>query len=106
MAALDITGQIVGAGTATAGLILVFLGATTASYEGYQAQERRSVRDVYQLRANIAFATLLVSIATVVFALLSDWFDASGLAVASFGLLCVSLVGVAWTAYISVSEIK
>lgn len=106
MAALDIAGTIVGASTATAGLILVFIGTTTAAYESYQAQERRTVKARYRKRAYTAFVALIVSISAVVFGLLADWLDAPGLAVVSFGFLVLSLLGVLWASYVSISEIK
>lgn len=36
MAILDIAGSIVSAGSATAGLVLVFLGSAVSSFETYQ----------------------------------------------------------------------
>jgi hypothetical protein len=105
MAILDITGPIVGASSAASGLILVYLGATVTAYQAYQPQERRTVKAKFQLRANFAFAALIVSVFAAIFALMADWQDQGGLAVASFGLLVISMTGVAITAFLSVREI-
>lgn len=106
MAALDIAGTIVGAATASAGLILVFIGATTTAFEGYHAQEKRSVRSRYQKRANFAFGSLLFSMFAVFSGLLADWMDANEAAVAAFIFLVISLFGVVCAAYSSISEIR
>ncbi|MGR3662081.1 MAG: hypothetical protein ACU0CA_12985 [Paracoccaceae bacterium] len=106
MAILDITGAIAGAATASSGLILVYIGASVASFQSYQPQERRSVKDRYQFRVNLAFGALLVSVFSAVFALVADWMDAAGLGVVAFVLLMFALLGVAVTAYLSLSEIS
>jgi hypothetical protein len=53
--AVEVSGDVVSASTALAGLILVFLGATSTSYDSYQATERGAVRSRYQRRAWFAF---------------------------------------------------
>lgn len=93
-----------GASAATSGLILVFLGATATAFESYSATEKASVKTKYRPRAAVAFASLIVSISAVIFAILADWMDAPGLAVAAFVLLCVALFGVLYAAFMSVSE--
>jgi len=106
LAVLDITGAIAGAATASSGLILVYIGASVSAFQTYDAQERRSVLKKYRFRTNFAFGALLVSVSSAIFALLADWMDAAGLGVAAFGLLLLSLAGVAITAYLSLSEIS
>jgi hypothetical protein len=54
--------QLVTAGTALAGLILVFLGSTLAAFEGYDATQRHSVKVKYQRRALVAFFGFLCSL--------------------------------------------
>lgn len=104
MAALDITSEIVGAGATASGLVLVFLGATAASYAAHQPQERRSVRRKFQIRASFAFGALFVCVSSVFFALVADWTRSSGLAMAAFGCLVVGMVAVIVTAYLSIKE--
>jgi hypothetical protein len=107
LAALDIADAVVGAATATAGLVLVFLGAVSASYERYLPQERRpALKARYRLRGGVAFAGLILAVASAVFGLIAKWMQASSLTVAAFGLLTVSLGFVLYAAYLSLSEIE
>ena len=52
---MSLSGDIIGSGVALAGLILVFLGAISTSFNSYQKQEQNSVRGRYQKRAWFAF---------------------------------------------------
>lgn len=107
LAVLDIADAVVGAATATAGLVLVFLGAVSASYERYLPQERRpALKARYRLRGNVAFASLIVAVASAVFGLIAKWAQTPGLTVAAFGLLTISLCFVLYAAYLSLSEIE
>lgn len=106
MTALDIADAIVGAATATAGLILVFLGATLASFERFSSEAQSSVKQHYQWRGQVAFVGLIVAVAASVFGLVAKWMGAVGLAVAAFVLLTISLALVVYAAYLSVSEIQ
>lgn len=54
----------------------------------------------------MAFAGLILAVASAVFGLIAKWMQASGLTVAAFGLLTVSLGFVLYAAYLSLSEIE
>lgn len=71
--ATEIAGDVVTASTALAGLILVFLGATSTSYDAYEATERGAVRNRYQRRAWFAFTGLVLALASVLLALIGKW---------------------------------
>lgn len=43
--AIEIAGDIVASGTALAGLLLVFMGAASASFQTYDAQSKPDVKD-------------------------------------------------------------
>jgi ABC-type Fe3+-siderophore transport system permease subunit len=104
--ALSIAGEIAGAATAMAGLILVFLGATATSFDSYQKQEQNSVRRRYQQRAWTAFAGFAFALAAAFSALLAKSITHEGWAVAGFILLVVALVLVVVAALTTVLEIK
>jgi uncharacterized membrane protein len=60
---------MVGAATALAGLILVFLGAISASFASYHKQEQAAVRARFQTRAWIAFVGFTLALLSAALAL-------------------------------------
>jgi uncharacterized membrane protein len=104
--AISIAGEVAGAATAMAGLILVFLGATSTSFDSYQKQEQNSVRKRYRQRAWSAFTGLSLSLLATFFALVSKWADSEAMAVTAFILLVAGLVFVVAVAITTVLEIK
>ena len=106
MDALKMADAIVGASSATAGLLLVFLGSVTSSYELYRPTDKKAVRKKYQERGLVAWLGLIIAFASAVLGLLAQWMTAANLAVAAFLLLTVSLLFVLYAAYLSLSEIK
>lgn len=106
MAAFEVAGSIVSGASATAGLILVFLGSTATAYQGYEIQERNSVRSKYKLRAGVAFVGLLLAVAAAAFGLAAQWVQHNGLAVAAVALLAAAAACVLFAAYKSFEDIK
>jgi hypothetical protein len=104
--AVTIAGEIAGAATALAGLILVFLGATAASFGGYEKTAQKTVRSRYQQQGWSALLGLIFALAATFFALIAKWNVHEGLAVTAFILLVVAAVFVAAAAITSVLEIK
>lgn len=73
MDSISIVSEIVGASTALAGLILVYLGSLVASYAAFQPQERKSVRQRHQRRAWVAFGGFALALLTATLGLLGKW---------------------------------
>jgi hypothetical protein len=69
MGVLGITGDLVGAGAAFSGLVLVFLGFAVSSFDSYDSTQKRSVRTRFQWRTWLAFSGLALSIASTAAAL-------------------------------------
>ena len=72
MATLDIVSvvsDIAGAGTALAGLILVYLGAVAVRYETLDQKNQSSARDVYRRHARRAFRGLVIALVAAIAAL-------------------------------------
>jgi hypothetical protein len=61
-AVLEISGDIAAAAAVFAGLVLVFFGASLASFEGYSEDQRGAVRWLYRRRAWPAFAALAAAL--------------------------------------------
>lgn len=72
MATLDIVSiasDIAGAGTALAGLILVYLGAVAVRYETLDPKDQASARDVYRRHARRAFRGIVIALVAAIAAL-------------------------------------
>jgi predicted benzoate:H+ symporter BenE len=104
--AVDVAGDILTATTALAGLILVFLGATAASFEAFEKREQASVRSRFQARAWQAFYGFVLALVAATLAILGKWLNldwAAGVAMICFVVgLGVTLLA----ALNSVREIK
>lgn len=104
--AIPIAGDVAGAATALAGLILVFLGATAASFESYQKQEQRSVIGRYQRRAWLAFVGFCLALLAVPLALVGKWYGQECAALVAAALLSVALIWVLLAALFAVMEVR
>ena len=72
MATLDlvsVASDVAAAGSALAGLILVYLGAVAVRYETLDPKDQSSARDVYRRHARRAFRGLVIALAATVAAL-------------------------------------
>src|SRR6478735_4114362 len=75
MATLDIVSiasDIAGAGTALAGLILVYLGAVAVRYETLDPKDQSTARDVYRRHARRAFRGIVIALVAAVAALTAE----------------------------------
>ena len=74
MASWDVvsaTSEIAEAGTALAGLILVYLGAVAVRYETLDPKTQSSVRNVYRGHARRAFRGIVIAFAAAILALIA-----------------------------------
>jgi ABC-type dipeptide/oligopeptide/nickel transport system permease subunit len=81
--AIEVGGDVSAAAAALAGLLLVFIGAISTTFDGYERQEQGTVRSRYQRRTWFAFAGFL-------FAILAA---AAGIAAKAFHQECVAVAG-------------
>ena len=75
LATLDIVSvasDIADAGTALAGLILVYLGAVAVRYETLDPKDQSSARDVYRRHARRAFRGIVIALVAAVAALTAE----------------------------------
>jgi len=103
---IEVSGDVIAAATALAGLILVFLGATSTSYDSYQKTEQGAVRGRYQRRAWFAFVGFVLALLSAFLALLGKWFHQECASLAGIALFVVALGWVLFAALSSVREIK
>ena len=102
---LEMASDIIGAGTALAGLILVFLGSVSNGFEAYATQERRSVVKKYQRRSWSAFIAFVLALGAAFLGLLSKWLQCGPLTSVGLVVLVLSFVAVVVIAWVEVREI-
>lgn len=102
----EVAGDIVAAGSAVAGLVLVYIGSLSAGFSAFQPQERRAVTPSYQRRAWFAFVGFALILVAVTLALIGKWLDIDCMAVSALWLLVVGLAWVLVTGVLTVMEIK
>jgi len=66
---LSVASDIADAGTALAGLILVYLGAVAVRYETLDPKDQASARDVYRRHARRAFRGIVIALVAAIAAL-------------------------------------
>ncbi len=103
---LSLTGDVIAAGAALAGLILVYLGSVASGYAGFAATEQRSVRASFQRRAWFAVVGVALAIAASGTALLGKWLSQICLAGSSVVLLALAFIWVVATAVLIAFEVK
>ena len=104
--AAEIGGDVVAAGSAIAGLMLVYIGALSSSYGTFDAREKPAVRASFQRRAWFAFVGLLLNALSIPFGLAAKGLDNSCALFASLGMLVLGVVWLVVVATLSVLEIK
>jgi hypothetical protein len=93
-------------GTALAGLILVFLGAVIASFESYDAAQRRAVYRRYRKRGILALTAFAGSLIAAGLALGSYWTACLAFFYGGLALLLFSFVMVLVVAFMAVTDIR
>jgi hypothetical protein len=106
MAGLDVVGDVVGAATALAGLILVYLGSIAASFGSFTVEQRDAVLRPHQWRAWAAFSGFVVALLAAVCAIIAHWTKCEGLANFAVIALFLAFVGGIASAFLTVMEIR
>jgi hypothetical protein len=95
LATLDIvsaTSDIADAGTALAGLILVYLGAVAARFESLAPSDQAASRDVYRRHARRAFRGIVIALIAAVSALTAEALKSEPYAIAIAAVAAIALL--------------
>src|SRR5256885_1638039 len=90
--ALSVAGDVAAASVALAGLILVYLGSISASFDSYEKREQVAVLGKYQRRAWFAFVGFVLSLIAAALAIVSKWQGIDCAALASIVILLLALL--------------
>jgi len=102
----EIGGDVVAAGAAVAGLMLVYMGALSGSFGGFQGREKATVLPSYRRRIWFAFAGLTLNATAIPFGLAAKALDCESPLWASLVLLILGLGWLIAVAVLSALEIK
>jgi len=104
--ALNVAGDVAASAVALAGLILVFLGYISTSFDSYEKTEQNAVRARYQWRAWFAFAGFVLALASALLALIGKWLHYECAALGAVLILFLAFLVVLVVAFIAVLAIK
>jgi uncharacterized membrane protein YhaH (DUF805 family) len=104
--AIEVGGDVSAAAVALAGLLLVFLGSISTTYDSYAKQEQGAVRGRYQRRAWLAFGGFAFAILATAFGIAGKVFHQECSAIAGIGCLAVALAVSLLAALFSAMEIR
>lgn len=105
MDGIAVAGEVVGASTALAGLILVYMGSLATGFGAFQPQEQKSVRGRYLTRAWIAFVGMAFALTAAALGVLGKWFASECIANASVIFLLIAFIWGVVIAVLTVREI-
>jgi lysylphosphatidylglycerol synthetase-like protein (DUF2156 family) len=101
----NVTSEVASAAASLAGLILVYLGATAASYGSYDKPAQRAVKPRYLRRAWVAFSGFALCLASLLLAIVGKWLSLDGADWMALVLLVAAVGFVMLTAFSTVREI-
>lgn len=104
--AITIAGDIAGAATALAGLLLVFIGAVTSAFDSFEPAAQSTVRGTFRWRGWLALVGFFFALGAAGLSLAGKWNNSYCLVVSATVLLGLSLLVAAVAAVISVLDIK
>jgi hypothetical protein len=104
--AIEVGGDVSAAAVALAGLLLVFLGYLSTTFDSYARQEQGAVRARYQRRAWLAFAGFTFAILATAFGIAGKLFHQECLAIVGITCLAIALVVSLLAALFSAMEIR
>jgi hypothetical protein len=104
---MEVSGDVVTAAATLAGLVLVFLGATSTSFESYAPILRDDrIRRRFRRRGWFGFVGFALSLLAAFLGLIGKWLHQEFCALAALGLFAVALVWVLIAAVLSVRDIR
>ena len=106
MNSLNVAGEVVGASTALAGLILVYLGSIATSYASYDSTQQGSVRLSHQRRIWLAFVGLTFALAAAALAVIAKWVSSECSATVAVILLFIAFGWGIASALLTVLEVR
>jgi hypothetical protein len=103
---IELGGDVVTGASALAGLFLVYLGNVGVTFDGFSAEEKRSVRGRYQTRGWLAFVGIVLAIVAAALGLLGKWLGNEVIASDAIALLIIALAWGLGIAFMAARDIR
>lgn len=104
MDGISVAGEVVTAGTALAGLILIYIGSVATAFEARQpGGERNAVRIAFLAKAWLAFVGLFLALLAAGLSIIGKWLGSSCAANVAVWVL---LAAFGWAVFATVQIIK
>jgi uncharacterized membrane protein YhaH (DUF805 family) len=104
--AIEVGGDVSAAAAALAGLLLVFIGSISTTFDSYAKQEQGAVRGRYQRRVWFAFVGFIFAILATAFGIAGKSLHQECIATAAIACLVISLAVSLFAALFSAMEIR
>ena len=102
---LETAGDVSAAAAAFAGLVLVFFGASVASFDAFDETQRDAVRWTYRRRAWPALVSLVAALVSCALSLSAKMWRSEALAIWGLVFLAIVGIGILVSAVLAVLEI-
>jgi hypothetical protein len=104
---MELSGDVLAAATTLAGLVLVFLAATVARFESYDAFFRdANLRARFKRRAWFIFVGFALAVAAAIFSLFGKWFHCEFFVLLAIGAFVIGSLWVVVSAIAMIREIE
>jgi uncharacterized membrane protein len=103
---VSVASDIAAAGTALAGLILVYLGAVAVRFETLDPKDQSSARDVYRRHARRAFRGIVIALVAAVAAMAAKSLKSEPYATIIAAVACIALLIAVMAAYWILRSLK
>lgn len=106
MDGVSASGEVVTAGTALAGLLLIYIGSLVTSFGSYQAQEQKAVKGKFLTRAWLAFVGFALALLSAALGVIGKWLNNCCTGNVSVWVLMAAFVWAVFGVVQSIREIK
>jgi hypothetical protein len=103
---LSVAGDVVTAGTALAGLVLIYIGTLVAAFGAFEPDERRTVRGRFLGRAWLAFVGLMLALIAAALAVIGKWQSVACAVNVSVWFLLAAFVWATLVGIMTIREIR
>lgn len=103
MNGITVAGEVASAGTALAGLILIYIGSLATSFGSYQASEQKSVRGRFLTRSWIAFVGFALALLSAALSIIAKWVASPCMGNVSVWVLLAAFL---WAVFATVQAIR
>ena len=106
MDGLGVADDVVTAGTALGGLILIYIGSMVTEFGSYTAVEQKSVRGRFAVRGWLAFVGFVAAVGSAALAIIGKWLASPCASNVAVWVLLAAFVWAVFSTVQSIREIK